>query len=242
MVDQGTVMRNPQDNDAVVVVAFPGDETLWAGGFILTHPSWSWHIVSMFRGSRPDSDTRFGEALLRLGATGEIVGAPELAGKEISPQSETLAPVLRVLETRTPDLLMSHGPDGESNRLYGRDALGRAVTRLWETERTAVPKLWIFAYDDDNPEGIPYVREDADRSSCHTSEIWQEKQDILLSVYGFAPESFVGKVCPREEGFYCFGDRDTLKAWKGTHPSRERPSVAPPSRKRGGAGRSTTVR
>ena len=32
-----------------VVVAHPDDETLWAGGTILSHPAWNWYILSLCR-------------------------------------------------------------------------------------------------------------------------------------------------------------------------------------------------
>lgn len=231
MQDSSTVSREPQD--IVVVVAYPGDETLWAGGAMLSHPSWRWHIVSMFRGSRPDSEPRFEEALCRLGATGEIIGVPEARDKQTALSFDTFASALRVLETREADLLVTHGLYGESRRLCGRDGVGRAVGRLWETGRVVAPKLWVFAYDDDNPDGIPYVLDDADRSTCLSSDVWQEKQDILLNAYGFAPESFVGKACPREEGFYCFSNRDAFREWKQVHMARPRPSEVPGPRRRG---------
>ena len=41
-----------------VIVAHPDDETLWAGGTILSHPSWQWFIVCLCRGSDKDRGLR----------------------------------------------------------------------------------------------------------------------------------------------------------------------------------------
>ena len=42
-----------------VIVAHPDDETLWAGGTILSHPEWKWFIVSLCRGNDQDRSVRF---------------------------------------------------------------------------------------------------------------------------------------------------------------------------------------
>jgi hypothetical protein len=43
-VDQAGPDPRPQ---AAVVVAHPDDETLWRGGYILTHPECHWRIVAL---------------------------------------------------------------------------------------------------------------------------------------------------------------------------------------------------
>ena len=40
--------------NAVVIVAHPDDETLWAGGTILMHPETHWTILTLCRTSDPD--------------------------------------------------------------------------------------------------------------------------------------------------------------------------------------------
>ena len=55
-----------------LIVAHPGDEALWAGGTILSHPSWDWFIVSLSRGGERDHTQKFLQALQQLGANGVI--------------------------------------------------------------------------------------------------------------------------------------------------------------------------
>jgi LmbE family N-acetylglucosaminyl deacetylase len=57
-----------------VVVAHPDDETLWAGGLLLSHPEWSPFIVTLCRGEDRDRSARFRKALERLGAEGAMGG------------------------------------------------------------------------------------------------------------------------------------------------------------------------
>ena len=220
-----TQNRASERKTAVMVVAYPGDETLFAGGQVLLTPNWRWHIVSVFSGSKPDVFNRFNDATARLHATGEILGIPERSGKQTSLQLETSAAIIRVLADHKPDILITHSPFGECRKLLGRDVLGRIVTRLWNEGATKVQKLWIFAYEDDNVEAIPMAADESDRSICLAKEVWQEKRGILINSYGFGADSFVARTCPLEEAFFCFSSPDALRAW--------RKNRLPPSRKVG---------
>jgi LmbE family N-acetylglucosaminyl deacetylase len=37
-------MNSEIPKSVAVIIAHPDDETLWAGGIILSHPSWLWFI------------------------------------------------------------------------------------------------------------------------------------------------------------------------------------------------------
>ena len=57
---------------AAVIVAHPDDETLWCGGYLLTHPEFTWRIVTLCRAVDPDRAQKFRRVLRRFGAGGEM--------------------------------------------------------------------------------------------------------------------------------------------------------------------------
>jgi LmbE family N-acetylglucosaminyl deacetylase len=60
-------MSKKKSKAVAVIVAHPDDETLWAGGTILSHPSWHWFIVCLCRGSDKDRAPRFLRTMQVLG-------------------------------------------------------------------------------------------------------------------------------------------------------------------------------
>ena len=87
MLESRIPPREIHRRNIVMVVAYPGDETLFAGGYMLSNPDWKWHVVSIFEGSRADWPDRYFEALGRLGATGEIVGISDPSGEHTTLQA-----------------------------------------------------------------------------------------------------------------------------------------------------------
>ena len=61
-------MNSKISKSIAVIVAHPDDETLWAGGTILSHPNHNWYIVCLCRASDSERATRFYETLKILNA------------------------------------------------------------------------------------------------------------------------------------------------------------------------------
>jgi len=191
----------------VMVVAYPGDETLLAGGHILSNPTWDWHVISVFESSKTSFRTRFFQALERLGATGEVLGFSSSDNPKTLHLKEAVASVVQDPEKGPLALLVTHSPKGECERLPGRDRIGRIVTRLWQKGENQLSDLWLFAYEE-GVTGYLYAADSSDRSICLPSDISAAKRNILTDVYGFAPDSFVARACPDEEAFHCFRNRE----------------------------------
>jgi LmbE family N-acetylglucosaminyl deacetylase len=197
-------VRSDLGHRAAVVVAHPDDETLWCGGYILTHPGLRWRIVTLCRAVDPDRAPKFRRVLERLGAEGEMADlddGPDQAPLPFEHVQETTA---RLLAGTSYDLVLTHGPRGEYTRHQRHEECCRAVVDLWRSGRIDTKRLWLFAYEDGGRAYLPRVRDDADRRDRLADDVWLEKRRLITDLYRFGPDSWEAQAAPREEGFWCF--------------------------------------
>jgi LmbE family N-acetylglucosaminyl deacetylase len=186
------------------VVAHPDDETLWCGGYVLTHPEFFWRIVTLCRASDPDRAPRFHSVLQRLGAEGEMADLDDGPDQAPLPAGQVQETVARLLAGTTYSLVLTHGPAGEYTRHLRHAECCQAVVELWRSGRLDTQRLWLFAYEDGNRAYKPRVRQDADRRETLTDAVWIEKRRTIADLYGFGADSWEAQTAPREEGFWCF--------------------------------------
>ncbi len=194
---------------AAVVVAHPDDETLWCGGYILTHPEFHWRIVTLCRALDPDRAPRFRGVLQRLGAEGEMADLDDGPGQTPLPAGQVQETVTRLLDGASYALLLTHGPQGEYTEHRWHVECSRAVVDLWQSGGIRAGRLWLFAYEDGGRAYLPRVRGDAGRRDVLTDGVWIEKRRIITELYGFSSNSWEARTTPREEGFWCFDTAPT---------------------------------
>ncbi|MGQ0601865.1 MAG: PIG-L deacetylase family protein [Anaerolineales bacterium] len=198
---------------AAIVVAHPDDETLWAGGFVLEHFHWNWHILSLCRGSDPDRAPKFACLLQQLSASGVM------ADLDDGPEQRPLSPravqqqVLKLLPRRQFDVVLTHGPLGEYTWHRRHVEVCQAVTTLWQTGQISAKALWWFAYEDGGRQYLPRGVRGAHLYQALAPETWRIKHDLVTQVYGFSPESWEARTTPRAEAFWCFQSPRALEQW-----------------------------
>jgi LmbE family N-acetylglucosaminyl deacetylase len=185
-----------------IIVAHPDDETLWAGGTIMSHPQWNCFIVSLCRGKDTDRAPKFYKALEILrseGTMGDLNDSPEQTPLE---DNEIEEAILDLLPPMRFDLIISHNPSGEYTRHRRHEETGKAVCRLRKLGMLKSSLLWSFAYEDNNSEYYPRAVVTASVYKTLTKHIWKRKYSIITETYGFEKESFEAQTTPKAEAFW----------------------------------------
>src|SRR5690242_115962 len=118
---------------AAVIVAHPDDETLWCGGYILSHPEFLWRVVTLCRAADPDRAPKFRLALQRLGAEGEMANLDDAPGQAPLPVGQVQETTARLLDGTNYALILTHGPNGEYTWHRRHAECCQSVVELWRS-------------------------------------------------------------------------------------------------------------
>ncbi len=206
-------MDETNSKAVVVIVAHPDDETLWAGGTILSHPFWNFFIVSLCRGNDTDRAPRFYEALKVLKSEGNMGNLDD--GPEQNPldEDEVEQAILGLLPDRHFDLIISHNPNGEYTRHLRHEEVSKAVINLWNKKKITADELRTFAYEDGQKKYFPRPILNAAIYRKLKKRIWLRKYSILRETYGFKKESWEVQTAPRDEAFWQFTHPFLARKW-----------------------------
>ena len=196
-----------------VIVAHPDDETLWAGGTILSHPSWKCFIVCLCRKSDAERAAKFYKALQFLKSEGIMGDLDDEPDQKPLDKKEVERAIMHLLPKTHFDLVVSHNPSGEYTRHIRHEEVSKAVIILWHAGKISTDELWTFAYEDGGKEFYPKPIENA--TICHilAKRIWLKKYSIITSTYGFEKNSWEAETTPRAESFWQFSNPNDAIKW-----------------------------
>ena len=206
-------MSKKKSKAVAVIVAHPDDETLWAGGTILSHPSWHWFIVCLCRGNDKDRAPRFLRTMQVLGSEGIMGDLDDGPEQQPLDEIELEVAILQLVPSMHFDLIISHNPDGEYTRHVRHEETGKAVIKLWHAGKISASELWTFAYEDGNKKYYPRPIENAALYRVLTKRIWLKKYSIITETYGFEKTSFEAETTPRAESFWQFTNSYDAQKW-----------------------------
>ncbi len=198
---------------ALVIVAHPDDETLWAGGTILSHESWTWFIVCLCRKNDPDRAPKFIQALAVYQSAGVIGDLDDSQEQAPLSRMEVEQAILDLLPAARFDLLFSHNPNGEYTKHIRHEETGRAVINLWHAGKIKANQLLLFAYEDGCRAYFPKAISNANVYHLLKKKIWSRKHKIMTEIYGFAEDSWESQTTPRSESFWQFTQPDDAIQW-----------------------------
>lgn len=196
-----------------IVVAHPDDETLWAGGTILSHPLWKCFIVSVCRGNDTNRAPKFYKVLKILKAEGIMGNLDDEPEQQPLEESEVEGIILDLFPPEYFDLIITHNPSGEYTRHLRHEEVSKAVINLWQGGKIFANELWTFAYEDGNKNYYPRPVENAPIYHKLTKRTWFRKYSIITETYGFEKTSWEAETTPRSESFWKFKNSDEAKKW-----------------------------
>lgn len=199
--------------NVVIIVAHPDDETLWAGGTILSHPHWSCFVVCLCRSDDKDRAPKFYKALEIMRAEGIMGNLDDGPEQEPLAEEEVERAVLNLLPARHYDLVITHNPTGEYTKHLRHEETSKAVLSLWQSGEISTAELWTFAYEDGNRDYLPRPVENANIYRTLTKRIWLRKYSIITEIYGFSSDSWEAKTTPEKEAFWHFSESYLAKEW-----------------------------
>ena len=182
------------DEDALVIVAHPDDETIWMGGTIARNRGWNWTIISLCRASDQDRKPKFERVCRIYGARGIIL---DLNDENLLPigEKKIIETIERSLPKKEYAFVFTHGENGEYGHIRHLETHG-AVKKMLKEKDLKAGKVYYFDYE--KGKNVPYPElvppkpiESADLVIKLSEKELELKRQIVRDVYGY----------PNEKGF-----------------------------------------
>ena len=199
-------MKSKAYKTVAIIVAHPDDEILWTGGIILNNPQWNYFIISLCRKNDENRSSNFYKLLKILNAQGIMGNLDDEPEQKPLNTLEVEQKILDLLPKKHFDLIITHSPFGEYTKHLRHEEVGKAVIMLWNKDKIATNKLWVFAYEDGNKKYFPKAIENTPYFETLKKEIWIKKYNLITETYGFEKNSWEAKTTPKAEAFWVFNN------------------------------------
>jgi len=196
-----------------IIVAHPDDETLWAGGTILSHPFCKWFVVCLCRSSDTDRAPRFQKALTFFKVTGIMGDLDDGPYQTPLDENDVEQTILKLLPQKKYDIIITHNPSGEYTKHLRHEEISKAVINLWATGKINTKELRTFAYEDGDKAYFPKAVENASIYRILSKPIWLMKRKVIRIIYGFKVNSWEAQTTPRIEAFWQFKSHSSAIEW-----------------------------
>jgi len=209
----GLKQEYKKSKTVAVIVAHPDDETLWAGGTILSNSTWKYFIVCLCRASDTERALNFYNALTVYNAQGKMGDIDDGPEQNALNENDVQSILLDLLPEKHFDLIISHNPSGEYSKHLRHEEVSSAVINLWNAGKISTKELWTFAYNDGNKQHYPEPDKKASIYTTLTKKIWIRKYRLITETYGFEKNSWEAETTPKAESFWKFIDPGDAKSW-----------------------------
>lgn len=197
-------LKFEKGRDALVIVAHPDDETIWAGGTIARYREVRWTIFVLCRKSDPDRMPKFMRVAKHYGARGIIC---DLEDEGLLNIEESIPAIQQIMRAELPpptggvwDILFTHGANGEYGH-WRHKAVHLAVKQMLKKKELKTKSAFFFAYMLDEKKKIAQPREHASYEVKLSNAEWKAKRNVVKQLYGFRPSSFENRSCAKLEKF-----------------------------------------
>lgn len=191
---------------ALMIVAHPDDEIIWAGGLILQNPDWEWTVFSLCRADDPDRAPKFEKVCKNLNAQAIITNLDDKSPQPLSKESIKEV-ILEKISQKKYEKIFTHGSNGEYGHIRHIE-IHRVVKELMKEEKLNCDELWYFDYIPGNEKSghdketvIPIPNEKSDWVIELTEDQFETKQMLIQKVYGYKPPIIETQAAGKIEAF-----------------------------------------
>lgn len=186
---------------ALIVVAHPDDETIWAGGVLLRYKNISWTIFSLCRKDDKDRMPKFLLATKFYKVCGIISDLDDEGNLSAQKSISGIKKRIRnELAEKKFDYIFTHAPEGEYNHPRHKET-SLAVKEMLRKNELAASQVFCFAYKLDKKKEICVPSALADFYLKLSAKEFKTKRDIMRNLYGFDKMSFENRSCAKIETF-----------------------------------------